>query len=440
MHRQGTIQIRDPIHGSIAVTSKELRLIDQPAFQRLRNIKQLGFADLAFPGATHSRYSHSLGAMNIATRIFDRLFLPGDLPEPVRLQFRQIVRLAMLFHDLGHAPLSHTTEIIMPSVKKLALPKAYQSADQERRATHEDYTLKLIVDSSLSQQIIAHFGDEGVTPEKIAELIYDNLHGTGFLHNGVNYAPLLRQIVTSECDADRMDYLQRDSFFCGVNYGKFDAEWLIDNLVPVEQKGSMYLGLRSRAVFSFEDFLLSRYHMFASVYLHHTPVIFEKLLEKFIGENDTSFTLPADIEAYIQLDDVDIWHNLRLSKNQWAKRIVERKPYFLLDEYKRDKEPGAEGETDHSALLEQLEQENIPFIRTRSKSILSKYFGHGTIPLFVLTNTGQVVSLESYTPLYLRYKTPSEFHRVFVAPEDKVPATRILKAFVHERYPNGVQL
>ena len=115
---------------------------------------------------------------------------------------------------------------------------------------------------------------------------------------------------------------QRDSFYCGVNYGKFDADWLIDNVMPVKKEGRVYLGINSRAMFSFEDFLLSRYHMFASVYLHYTPVIFEKLFSRYIEESDGEFALPADVEQYIQLDDVDLWHVLRNSKNKWAERTL----------------------------------------------------------------------------------------------------------------------
>src|SRR3989338_11177059 len=141
-----SIQIRDSIHGSIELSPEELQLIAQPAFQRLRYIKQLGFADLAFPGATHTRYSHSLGAMEMATRLFDNLFKPGDLEVSFRRQIRQALRLAMLLHDLGHAPLSHTTEMQMPSKKSLGLA-------EEGRATHEDYTHQLITNPSFSEGI-----------------------------------------------------------------------------------------------------------------------------------------------------------------------------------------------------------------------------------------------------------------------------------------------
>ena len=444
--RDEQIHIRCPIHGTLQLSLREVRLVDHPAFQRLRNIKQLGFADLSFPGATHSRYSHSLGAMHLATRLFDRLFpVAGDsalppLPERVRARFRQTVRLAMLFHDLGHAPLSHTTEILMPSVGELGLG-VFAGDDVRRRASHEDYTLKIVLDSSLGEQLEAQFKDTDILAKDVAELIVGaTWQGSSarFRHGGYDYTPALRQIVSSECDADRMDYLQRDSFYSGVNYGKFDADWLIDNVVAVEKDASVYLGIRSRAIFSFEDFLLSRYHMFATVYLHHTPVIFEKMLARYFetcsAQGAAEFTLPADIEKYVQLDDMDLMLTLRKSKNPWARRIIERKPFVMLDE-QNDGHQQPPTAVPHEDLLARLDAAGIETIATRSRSVLSKYFGAPSKqPIFVVSSSSsQPVPLEEYTPLYARYQKPAEMRRVFVDPARKLDARAILKTLVAER-------
>lgn len=423
------IHIRDPLHGSIPISERELRLIDQPAFQRLRNIKQLGFSDFAFPGATHSRYSHSLGAMHLASRIFDRLFSPGDLPEPLRLQLRQLVRLAMLFHDVGHAPLSHTTEGLMPSVGALKLSEGF-AKEPKRQATHEDYTIKILLDSPITEVIVKLFNEEGVSPARIVALLTEETpFGSDLKWGGNDLAPLLRQIISSECDADRMDYLQRDSFYCGVNYGKFDMDWLVDNLLPIQKENAFFLGLRSKAIFSFEDFLISRYHMFASVYFHHTPVIFEQMLAKYIATSQGEFALPADVEQYIRLDDMDIWQALRKSQNPWAKRIVERQPYHLLHEA-RLFFPEQTAEMDSSVLCQQLAVHGVDYIQTKSHSVLSKYVGRGEIPLYVAIGSGQVVSLESYTPLYKRYQAPAQTDRVYVHPDDKSKSKEILRQLI----------
>lgn len=410
------------------MSAQEIRLVDHPIFQRLRNVKQLGFSDLAFPGATHTRYSHSLGATHIATRLFDRLFTPADLPPRVFDRFRQAVRLAMLFHDIGHAPLSHTTEMIMPPVGELGLG-ILSGADVGRRATHEDYTLKMILDSSLSESIREKFSQIDIAPEDVAELIAAERGAASgrFRHAGLDYSPVLRQIVSSECDADRMDYLQRDSFFSGVNYGKFDADWLIDNVAPIDHDGAVHLGIRSRAIFSFEDFLLSRYHMFASVYLHYTPVVFEKMLSRYFESAPEEFTLPADVEKYAKLDDLDLWTTLRKSENPWARRIVERKPYTLLDEI--NQRGLSIPEAFHPDLCATLRDENIDVIFAKSKSVLSKYFGGSSLPIFVLSSTHAPIPLEEFTPLYERYKEPARLSRVFVNSDDRHRAREILKSF-----------
>ncbi len=459
--RDEHIQIRCPIHGTLPVSHREIKLIDHPSFQRLRNIKQLGFADLSFPGATHTRYAHSLGAMHVATRLFDRLFpsttertreatLP-DLPERVRGRFRQTVRLAMLFHDLGHAPLSHTTELLMPAVGELGLG-VFAGDDVTRRASHEDYTLKIVLDSALGNLIEQQLQDDGILAKDVAELIVGanwQEPSTRFRHGGIDYTPALRQIVSSECDADRMDYLQRDSFYSGVNYGKFDADWLIDNVTPVEVDGQVFMGIRSRAIFSFEDFLLSRYHMFATVYLHYTPVIFEKMLSRYFEtcreSGKTEFSLPADIERYVQLDDMDLMLTLRKSKNPWARRIIERKPFVLLDEKNEGHGPVRPHSVPQADLIARLKESGIEHIATRSRSVLSKYFGpthqaggadaHGSEarkPIYVVDGPGAPIPLEDYTPLYSRYQKPSLLTRVFVDPEKRGDARKILQGLVDE--------
>src|SRR5205814_2105631 len=136
--------------------------IDSPQYQRLRNVKQLGFADLAFPGATHTRYAHGLGAMAMATKLFDALAPQLQLEPADRDRFRQTLRLAVLFHDLGHPPLSHATEAIMPPIGDLNVP-AWAREPGDRRAGHEDYTLKLLLDSALSAEIRRRFSSRATT-------------------------------------------------------------------------------------------------------------------------------------------------------------------------------------------------------------------------------------------------------------------------------------
>src|SRR5215470_19547607 len=108
------MRIRDPIHGTISLDAREKAVVDHPFYQRLRHVKQLGFGDLAFPGATHTRHAHSLGAMHVASRLFDAVCASADLSPEAKGRFRVAVRLAVLCHDIGHMPLSHASEAIAP--------------------------------------------------------------------------------------------------------------------------------------------------------------------------------------------------------------------------------------------------------------------------------------------------------------------------------------
>src|SRR6478672_4889709 len=136
------MEIRDVVHGSVVVESSELPVIDSRYFQRLRQIKQLGFAEQSYPSATHNRYSHSLGAMQTATRACETLFGTSSMHPSGKDRFRAVTRLAALLHDLGHGPLSHTTEFAMPDLSQLKLPTEL-GISARRKATHEDYSLKI---------------------------------------------------------------------------------------------------------------------------------------------------------------------------------------------------------------------------------------------------------------------------------------------------------
>jgi hypothetical protein len=221
-----------------------------------------------------------------------------------------------------------------------------------------------------------------------------------------------------------MDYLQRDSFYTGVNYGKFDADWIIQNLESVEREGRVHLALQHRAVFAFEDFLLSRYHMFLSVYFHYASVGYEVLLQRYCDTSSGEYALPADPDEYLLHDDVALIAALRASKNPWALRVVRRQGYRLLVEQGPFLGAGAPEELEGRERT--LRESGIDAFTTVSKGVLSHY-GKDDATLWVKTPQGEV-RIGDYTPLYERYAEAATIARLYVEPERADEARRILSA------------
>ncbi|OIQ16857.1 MAG: hypothetical protein BM556_14465 [Bacteriovorax sp. MedPE-SWde] len=367
------MEIRDPIHGSIHILKEEEAIIKAEFFQRLRNIKQLGFSEYVFPGATHTRLIHSIGVMNVGDMAFEKLFR-GKAQTPDLLRIKQTFKLACLLHDIGHAPLSHSTESVMPTLRELDIPNLYLSEKDkgqlDRQATHEDYTIKAIVDSSFADSFKDMEKTFGVERRYIADLISGHtLTPEYFTLDKVNYFPLLHQLVSSELDCDRMDYLLRDSYFCGVSYGNYDLDWLLDNLEPAIIEGVATLGISERAVITFDDFLLSRYHMFVMVYFHYRAVCLEQLLLRYFKTSPYEYMIPADIEKYIEHDDYHLMKILRHSNNPYAQALVKNQtPEKIFESFNSDQLVTLD------KVQAYLESRNIEIIRGSSTGRLSKYY------------------------------------------------------------------
>lgn len=418
------MRIRDPIHGTIAVSDEEKAVVDSRFYQRLRHVRQLGFGDLAFPGATHTRHAHSLGAMHVASRLFDAVASHTTLPAGAKERFRSAVRLAVLCHDLGHMPLSHASESIAPLKRALKLPLWVDKSPDEQ-ASHEDFTCRLLLDSSLTALVREKYGRVGVLPEHAVSLITGRVPPTGspFVENGVDWAPMLRAIVSGELDADRMDYLMRDSFFTGVNYGRYDLEWIVQNLLPAFKDGKVYLALSKVAAFAFEDFLLSRYHMFLSVYYHHTSVSFDLMLKRYYAESGAEFQIPADPEEFLFCDDVELWRSLRRSKNVWAERIVRRRGFRRVAEF-TERDEGY----DLAALGHALNDAGIEHFAVESRGVLSRYFDEGESTSLFITDlsTGRLTEASQYTPLYQRYAGAVRLSRLYARPDQAESAQALI--------------
>jgi len=263
--------IRDSVYGDISLNKFEERIMDMPQFQRLRRIKQLGLISLIYPGATHTRFEHSVGTMNLGSKLATELDLPEDDIE--------LIRASALLHDIGHGPFSHVSEGV------LSFP-------------HEQLTEYVVTKTSMRDLLEEKFD--------VNEIV-DIVNGRGYLG----------PIVSGELDVDRMDYLLRDSHNTGVAYGVIDYERIISNL-----KLEDGLILDMKGVQAAEGALVSRYFMYPSVYQHHTTRIvnsmFRRALKKVIDEKIIN---ENDIYKY---DDADIISIFRHCENEYANNIMSR--------------------------------------------------------------------------------------------------------------------
>lgn len=430
------MEIRDPIHGSMDVIPPERAVLESQAFQRLRSIKQLGFSEFSFPGATHNRYLHSLGVCHLAGLAFDSIFKGYVFEKPEnRWRFRQVLRLAALLHDIGHGPLSHTTEEVMPSLKELDIPvfrknpPRYFNGEIREKANHEDYTIKFITDSPLSEILSQQFKD--IDPIHIACLISKEMECPDdfFIDNERNFRIILSQIVSSEMDVDRMDYLLRDSYFCGTNYGAIEREWLLQNFTYHQVDEDIHLALNRRALYTFDDFLISRHHMYLMVYFHHKSIVYEEMLLRYLTSDDCRFHLPSDINEYLSFTDSHFYEHLNTEKNKWAQLIALRRPFEMVFEQHVLSKTNRIDE-----MIEAFEKQGIECIGSNSKVRLSKY--HGKDPqdsaykIFVVDQYDKkapAVSIESCTRIFQSYEEARVVERLYVAPEKQSSARKLLQ-------------
>lgn len=432
------MELRDVIHGTVEVNAAEALIIDSPFFQRLKNIKQLGFGENSFPGATHNRFIHSIGALHLAGVVFEQAFADSDLKKKKNdfERLKQAVKIAALLHDVGHGPLSHTTEFAMPLVERLQLqniaciPGKPCSFDEPRQANHEDYTSKIILHSSMSEVIAAALAPYGIKPIHVAGIINDSIYCPDDFYevDGVDYRPILHQMISSEIDVDRMDYLYRDSFYSGVNYGNFDREWLISNITHHIKDGKCYLALNHRALYTFDDFLISRFHMFLMVYFHHKCVIYDELLARYLRSSDCNYEIPSDVEKYIFYDDYHLYTHLGASKNEWAKRVYHKNPYRVLSEFHSNIPMGKAHEDEQKSMIEKikadLKSKGTDYIIKTTTGELSRYYknddsGKEHMPIYVRYDNKfspvKYYPLEQCTDLFKRYPENRSITRIYVA-------------------------
>jgi HD superfamily phosphohydrolase len=324
-------RIFDPVHHFIELSTAEARLLDLPIVQRLRRLRQLGLAYLAFPSAEHSRFSHALGALAIGTRVFDTLVARGREffgdDKDVAYQ-RRLVRAALLLHDVGHGPFSHACEAVLG-------------------IAHEARTKQML---ELSEVVAA-----------IAALEVDPSHLLGLIvGDAATPYPVLRELVSGpNLDADRMDYLLRDAYFTGVASGRYDAEQLLASLRVLRHDGRVVVGVDRRGVVALESFVMARYMMFASVYFHHTTRMFEHILHEVLGELWPAPRALDPIEEFLRWDDFRVLNALDDTQSEAAYALRNRvRIYALAAEFNGERDLSAFERRD-SELREQYGAGNV---------------------------------------------------------------------------------
>lgn len=300
-----TYEIRCPVHGFITITDWEREIINRPAFQRLRRIRQLAWTDYVYPGAMHTRFEHSLGVMHIAGQLFDAVVrqsaevLRSELAydRPGLDRDRVIVRLTALLHDTGHSPFSHAGEHVFPIDPKTGKP-----------FKHEAYSAA-VIRHELRDAIENHPLNQNL--EIRAEDIANLLEGTA----GAGRRLFWRELLDGQMDADRMDYLLRDSLHTGVDYGKYDWRRILNTIRVVElpqMEGSdvrqgLRIGVTNGGIHAAEALVLARYYMFTQVYFHKTRVAYDHHIKHALAAMlpNGTFSPPTldGVRDYLKWDD-----------------------------------------------------------------------------------------------------------------------------------------
>lgn len=324
-------EFRDPIHNFIYVDDDERKVIDSKFFQRLRYIHQLALAYLLYPGASHKRFEHSLGVMELSSKIFDVVFdqenydkyssiVECDLLRKTRMfdHYKKTLRFAALCHDIGHLPFSHAAEAEI-------FPKG---------SDHEDLTYKIITESMLD---VWESLEDPIKPVEVANIAVGPVKSKNVLSE---WEEVMSEIITGDAfGADRMDYLLRDSYHIGVAYGKYDRHRLIDCIrlcrysPDKNSDEKYYLGLDVGGLHSAEALMLARYYMFSQVYMHRVRRIYDYHLKNFFSAwiKEMKFDKDNILSELMELTDNDILYSMNKSiKNNderlkpLAERVINR--------------------------------------------------------------------------------------------------------------------
>lgn len=322
MRRFEAKRITDPVHGSIGISELEAKIISSRSFQRLRHVKQLGLAHYVFPGADHSRFAHSLGACHVTLRLLDAIRNSGDAIA-IDDDEVQLYRLAALLHDIGHYPFSHAMEEAVASHYTEGVFHEKQDGSRKtKKEKRKDREVNFYNHERLGKQILLNdpeiskiLRDANVDPKILASVIRRE------------QPPKFANLISSDLDADRIDYLLRDAHQSGLPYGDVDLDYLLSQ---VRLDDGRWICFTKKALRTVDHFLLSRYFSYQQISYHKTVAAFELVLKRVISTllrqnlidcSNRSVAKAIDEGDWCAFDDQHVFHKLRELKST---RVTER--------------------------------------------------------------------------------------------------------------------
>jgi len=414
-------EIRDPIYGFIEVNEWEKEIIDHWIFQRLRRILQLGPTYLVYPGAMHTRFEHSLGVMHIATLMYDSItrkcrdFLKSELQydEAGFLRDRVLVRLSALLHDIGHPPFSHAGE-------ELYL----------KDISHENYSAEII--KFFFGDIIKNHpynANYNITAQHIANFLVGD--------RAVGRSLFWRDLIVGQIDADRADYLLRDSYHIGVAYGKYDYHRLIQTLTiaSLPDTEEPIIAIEKGGLHVAEALIIARYMMFTQVYFHHTRRAYDfhilKVLRKLLrskGYKNGKFPVPnkkRSLENYLKLDDWKVQGAIaRGEVGRHGEIIKKRKHYRSI--YETPESPRKEDIDFINKVIEELKTRGIPIYVDDAQKSWYKFDKEIIISEKENGQVGEGKNLSEYSNV-VKNIPPINMKRIYVPLRFKSKADKIIK-------------
>lgn len=362
--------LRDPIHGYIHIEYETIwKALNSREFQRLRRIHQLGGDFQVYHAAEHSRFAHSLGVYEIVRRMITEVeSLKSALSENEKLE----VMCAGLLHDLGHGPFSHTFESVMPE-------------------SHEEMTVQILLDphTEIHQVLMEERED---LPQRVAAIL-----------THTHPDPLLSELISSQLDADRMDYLLRDAYETGTSYGTFDLERILRTM----RVSQGHICVKESGMHSVEDYIMARYHMYWQVYLHPDARSFEILLMNFfkrhadLGQPVDLLKMDGSVENFLEMDDYRVMAGISQAAKgsdqvlaDLARRLRDRHLYGWIE----DPDPETE-----EAIKTKIKQSDLPldcyFYGETSSSRTYMPYREDHTPIRILTGNGELKKLSALSSI-----------------------------------------